>query len=44
MEEHEHDGEATEESDGSGMESDDPLTANDTKYGKSFRFVPITIY
>ncbi|CAH2087689.1 unnamed protein product [Euphydryas editha] len=28
--------EATE-SDGSGMESDDPLTANDTKYGKSFR-------
>ncbi|CAH0718095.1 unnamed protein product, partial [Brenthis ino] len=28
--------EATE-SDGSGMESDDPLTATDTKYGKSFR-------
>ncbi|XP_047532187.1 bumetanide-sensitive sodium-(potassium)-chloride cotransporter isoform X1 [Vanessa atalanta] len=25
------------ESDGSGMESDDPLTATDTKYGKSFR-------
>ncbi|VVC98790.1 unnamed protein product [Leptidea sinapis] len=25
------------ESDGSGMESDDPLTAADTKYGKSFR-------
>ncbi|KAM3960424.1 sodium chloride cotransporter 69 [Aphomia sociella] len=29
--------EATEESDGSGMDSDDPLTATDTKYGKSFR-------
>ncbi|CAH2269402.1 jg16428 [Pararge aegeria aegeria] len=25
------------DSDGSGMESDDPLTATDTKYGKSFR-------
>ncbi|KAL0821329.1 hypothetical protein ABMA28_005921 [Loxostege sticticalis] len=29
--------EATEDSDASGMESDDPLTATDTKYGKSFR-------
>ncbi|XP_059062211.1 bumetanide-sensitive sodium-(potassium)-chloride cotransporter-like [Achroia grisella] len=27
----------TEESDASGMDSDDPLTANDTKYAKSFR-------
>ncbi|XP_063368078.1 bumetanide-sensitive sodium-(potassium)-chloride cotransporter-like [Cydia amplana] len=29
--------EATEDSNESGMESDDPLTASDTKYGKSFR-------
>ncbi|XP_052752260.1 bumetanide-sensitive sodium-(potassium)-chloride cotransporter-like isoform X2 [Galleria mellonella] len=28
---------ATEESDASGLDSDDPLTATDTKYGKSFR-------
>ncbi|XP_028166446.1 bumetanide-sensitive sodium-(potassium)-chloride cotransporter-like [Ostrinia furnacalis] len=28
---------ATEDSDASGMDSDDPLTATDTKYGKSFR-------
>lgn len=37
MEEEKRDGDATEESDGSGMDSDDPLTATDTKYGKSFR-------
>ncbi|KAL4717070.1 hypothetical protein ACJJTC_016957 [Scirpophaga incertulas] len=37
MEEKTNEDENTEESDGSGMESDDPLTATDTKYGKSFR-------
>ncbi|CAH0758269.1 unnamed protein product [Diatraea saccharalis] len=37
MEEKRIENEGTEDSDASGMESDDPLTATDTKYGKSFR-------
>ncbi|XP_060804518.1 bumetanide-sensitive sodium-(potassium)-chloride cotransporter [Amyelois transitella] len=37
MEDNRQDSNATEDSEGSGMESDDPLTATDTKYGKSFR-------
>ncbi|XP_072938252.1 bumetanide-sensitive sodium-(potassium)-chloride cotransporter isoform X2 [Epargyreus clarus] len=37
MEDKQEDEEMSEESDGSGMDSDDPLTVNDTKYGKSFR-------
>ncbi|CAH0399333.1 unnamed protein product [Chilo suppressalis] len=37
MEEKTAEDDGTEDSDGSGMESDDPLTATDTKYGKSFR-------
>lgn len=32
------------DSDGSGMESDDPLTATDTKYGKSFRYLRSSHY
>ncbi|XP_053611514.1 bumetanide-sensitive sodium-(potassium)-chloride cotransporter isoform X2 [Plodia interpunctella] len=37
MEDDRQDSHVTEDSEGSGMESDDPLTATDTKYGKSFR-------
>lgn len=31
--------EGTDDSDPSAMDSDDPLTVSDTKYGKSFRYV-----
>lgn len=37
MEDDKTESHVTEDSEGSGMDSDDPLTATDTKYGKSFR-------